>query len=470
NTVKNATAQVYALADTNLSTPLALTDLQGVPMPELRSSDLGIYPAFRVVNQTMQIVVVSGSLRTPMTSLSVYANAAEAAAAMASGNAGAAASSAQAAELARVNAVAALDAAVEAAEEAAAVGNTNDTITEGLIKAPASKTATALNAAIGGSVAAFVPDSASGAYPTFERLNGGAPIFTQANQHLLPGKAGADSIYWFRPINAEAFGITNPLDKYYWLYSTNHTIGGVYLATSPTLTGPFTGRGKVYDDDDGNGQCETPFAVRDSTGQYKAAVLYQIAQAVGSVGTQSTKVAFTDDFINWVEGTVVIDITPSTPGDGHTGYQIAHTVGSATYVQGLYGGGNMPAFAMHVSYDGCRTFQFVAPLGLERDLITDDRRAERNTGAIFTWRGQQWWVGLLTDYVSGSNVKNGRLAVAPISADLTTLLAPPRPVLYPVQGTETTNYQAVLGFTDIDGKFYLIYQCGNSAFLAGLEN
>ncbi|MDF2918135.1 MAG: hypothetical protein K0S70_2352, partial [Microbacterium sp.] len=46
NTVKNASAQVYALADTTLSTPLALTDLQGVPMPELRSSDLGIYPAF----------------------------------------------------------------------------------------------------------------------------------------------------------------------------------------------------------------------------------------------------------------------------------------------------------------------------------------------------------------------------------------------------------------------------------------
>ncbi|MDF2992101.1 MAG: hypothetical protein K0S37_2615 [Microbacterium sp.] len=148
NTVKNAAAQVYALADTALSTPLALTDLQGVPMTELRSSDLGIFPAFRVVNQTMQIVVVSGSLRTPMTSLSVYANAAEAAAAMASGNAGAAAASAQAAELARQNATAAQAAAVEAAAAAAAVGSTNDTITEGLLKNPASKTATALDGVI----------------------------------------------------------------------------------------------------------------------------------------------------------------------------------------------------------------------------------------------------------------------------------------------------------------------------------
>ncbi|MDF2917873.1 MAG: hypothetical protein K0S70_2090, partial [Microbacterium sp.] len=88
--------------------------------------------------------------RTPMTSLSVYANAAEAAAAMASGNAGAAASSAQAAELARLNAVAAQAAAVEAAAEAAAVGNTNDTITEALIKSPGSKTATALGTVIAG--------------------------------------------------------------------------------------------------------------------------------------------------------------------------------------------------------------------------------------------------------------------------------------------------------------------------------
>jgi hypothetical protein len=172
NTVKNATAQVYALADTNLSTPLALTDLQGVPMPELRSSDLGIYPAFRVVNQTMQIVVVSGSLRTPMTSLSVYANAAEAAAATASGNAGAAASSAQAAELARLNAVAAQAAAVEAAAEAAAVGSTNDTITEGLIKSATSKTATALNAAIAGALPDAVAPSISASDDTARYRDG----------------------------------------------------------------------------------------------------------------------------------------------------------------------------------------------------------------------------------------------------------------------------------------------------------
>ena len=137
NLARNADATVYALGDQSLSTPLAITDVQGVPMAKLTSSALGIYPAFRVVNGTQQIIVVSGDLKTPMTSLSVDAKAAETAAQEATNSAATATSAASTAATARSDAVA-------AAAAAQAVGNTNDTIIEGRIKATGSKTELAL--------------------------------------------------------------------------------------------------------------------------------------------------------------------------------------------------------------------------------------------------------------------------------------------------------------------------------------
>lgn len=142
--VREAKAKVYALADTTFSNPLPITDLQGVPLTQLEGNADGIYPAFRVATGEMQVVVKSGNALTPMTSLAVYANAAEAAASMASGSAGAADMSADAAALSATSADGARAAAVVAKDAAVAVGNTNDTIIEGRIKATGSKTELAL--------------------------------------------------------------------------------------------------------------------------------------------------------------------------------------------------------------------------------------------------------------------------------------------------------------------------------------
>ncbi|MFF2631947.1 Ig domain-containing protein [Microbacterium sp. NPDC058021] len=81
--VRGAEAQVYAMADTTFANPLPLTDLQGVPMAKLVSSPMGIYPPFRVTTGELQVVVRSGTLLTPMTSIAQYVAAAEAAAARA---------------------------------------------------------------------------------------------------------------------------------------------------------------------------------------------------------------------------------------------------------------------------------------------------------------------------------------------------------------------------------------------------
>ncbi|WP_316294038.1 hypothetical protein, partial [Clavibacter michiganensis] len=115
NVARSAEANVYALSDTSFSSPLAITDLQGVPMAKLTASAVGIFPPFRVEDGTQQIVAVSGDLKTPMTSLSVYANAAEVAAQMATTSAGAADSAASTAAAARTTA---LDAAARAEQAA----------------------------------------------------------------------------------------------------------------------------------------------------------------------------------------------------------------------------------------------------------------------------------------------------------------------------------------------------------------
>lgn len=76
NRVINAEADVYAASDTTFSTPLVITDTQGVPMAKLYSNSDGIYPAFRVPSGELSVRVKSGNAITPMTSLAVFAKAA----------------------------------------------------------------------------------------------------------------------------------------------------------------------------------------------------------------------------------------------------------------------------------------------------------------------------------------------------------------------------------------------------------
>lgn len=327
-----------------------------------------------------------------------------------------------------------------------------------------------LNNTIDAMVGGYASDSRR--TPSFTRLNDGNPVLTQATQNPVAGAAVAPNIYWPSIINTAAAGLVGSLDNYYLYLTTDHSVGGIYLFTAPTPIGPWTGRGKVYDDPvgpTGNGSAETATVYVDPTGATKLMMLYQIAQATGAVGTQSTIWASSNDGITWTRGAIALDITPSTPGDGHTGYAKVTVVGTAVYVHSLRGGGNIPNFGLWVSYDGGRTFSSVAMLGLGRDVIPAGRRIEWNTTSIFRQYGQLWWVGMLADYVSGSTPKDARLAVAPISEDLRHLLAPPRTILFPTQGAEVTNYRDVQLFLDVDGRGYLYYQCGNSFYVAGLD-
>lgn len=106
--LRYAEAKVYAWSDTTYATPLAITDLQGIPMPggQLVAAD-GVYPDFIPPAGVLQVRVKSGIYVTPMTSLTVFAQAADQSATRAADAALAAAEDRNAAERAAEEAAAA---------------------------------------------------------------------------------------------------------------------------------------------------------------------------------------------------------------------------------------------------------------------------------------------------------------------------------------------------------------------------
>lgn len=342
----------------------------------------------------------------------------------------------------------------------------------GILDAPA------LTRAQGASLVAGVVNASSVAAtpPKFYRANGGNPIFTQAAQNPAPTAATpttSNSIYFPWIVDARLLFGTNALDEYYLYYSTDHegthANSGIWLATGPTPAGPWTGRGRVYIDNAGGTQTETPAVFADPTGASAAIMLYQQAAVPGAVGAQTTLYATSPDGITWTRGGIAIDIPTWWPSDGHTGYARPRDFGGKLIAWHLAGGWDYPTFGRSTSYDGRTWWLDRFPLPYQMDLVADGRRVEWNSGDVILWNGIYWWIGMLSDFVSGATPKNARLAIAPLSNDLRLIVAKPQYLLYPTQGSETTNYRALKTFAGRDGVLYLYYQCGNSFYVASTK-
>lgn len=80
--LRYAEALVYAWDDEYFSSPLRITDLQGIPMPQNKLiASNGIYPSFLPPDPSiLQVRAKSANHITPMTSLTVYVSAAQTAA------------------------------------------------------------------------------------------------------------------------------------------------------------------------------------------------------------------------------------------------------------------------------------------------------------------------------------------------------------------------------------------------------
>lgn len=117
NVVREAEAYVYDVNDTNLASPLPVTDVQGVPFTggKLVASN-GIFPQFRTPAGVLEVYLKSGDRVTQLTDISVPAKAAVDAAAEATQAVGAAETAASAAETARADAIAAAEVLRDLAE------------------------------------------------------------------------------------------------------------------------------------------------------------------------------------------------------------------------------------------------------------------------------------------------------------------------------------------------------------------
>lgn len=104
--VKNGVGRVYAVIDTAFASPLAVTDLNGIPMVDIVASSIGMLPEFKVEDHP-QVVWKSGGYTILLSSVTGLMEAAQAAATAADEAAQAAAQAAAAAAAAQAAAEAA---------------------------------------------------------------------------------------------------------------------------------------------------------------------------------------------------------------------------------------------------------------------------------------------------------------------------------------------------------------------------
>lgn len=148
--VPSAEFQVFDVADSSFSTPLAVFDpATGVTINPLRSSAVGVLPDFQVAGARREVLVRSGSFVTRLTSKYgvVFEAGLDPDTVQASITAGAQA------EAARVAAVAAKDAAESAAAGVAGVVATNDGIMKAVAENPESAFSIELSRAVGERIA-----------------------------------------------------------------------------------------------------------------------------------------------------------------------------------------------------------------------------------------------------------------------------------------------------------------------------
>ena len=291
-------------------------------------------------------------------------------------------------------------------------------------------------------------------------INGTAPVFTKGAGNPVLEAADTDftTIMWPWVIKAADY-LASPIDDYYMYYSTDHAGSGgkVGMATAPAPIGPWTDYGEVYDDASGSGETETPSVIwDDATEQF-----FMYYHQSGGIGSQSTMLAKSPDGVTWTKYGIVIDVisVANSPGDGHTGYFMPNKVGRQWFGYHLYGGGDRPHFAISYSHDGQRWQTDPRPLGYGIDQTTSlaaNRRIEWNHSTPVMWRGQLWWIGIVSNFTSGSAANDRLICAAPLSADLRHLLGNPIEILPMDAAWETTNIRNLTVYSE-DGKLYLYY-------------
>ncbi|KAA8750115.1 hypothetical protein [Paenibacillus sp. UASWS1643] len=291
--------------------------------------------------------------------------------------------------------------------------------------------------------------------PKFVKLEGD-PIYTAA-------KAQTGSIYWFRPIEVGHL-IPNAKGRFYATYSTNHNArGGIGLAYANDPKGPWIRHGEVYVDTVEGNSTETPFVMWNETEK----LFFMYYQQSGLGINQSTALATSTDMITWTRVGLLLDKPPNFPGDGHTGYFAVFRTAEKWYGFSVMGGGDFGRKAMWVSHNGrqwlCDPRMM---LGGNDATLNSTENFSRSNAGLFVYRGQTWWLGMLSAYASGGVTTVARPAIALISDDWRTLKDKPKLIMdIPTLPWETTNMQSMT-VAVFDGTIYVYYNTDNNVGLA----
>ncbi|GHH56109.1 hypothetical protein [[Pseudomonas] boreopolis] len=276
-----------------------------------------------------------------------------------------------------------------------------------------------------------------------------SPIFSKA-------QSTANSIYWPQFV-VDADGSVS------LFYSTDHegvhANSGIWRATAASPLDAFVDAGKVYRDDGGGNQTETPHVWWDERAQ-EWRMLYQ-QEGVGT-GSQSTLWARADTLAGpWERRGICADWDGRSMGGGHTGYAKRFMYAGSEYMFSLYGGGNVSRFALwrrddSKPIDSLSWIPDPRQIGRQKHLLRDygmevtgTPDATFSSGAIvssiswkgisgdhFFWKGRLWWIGLIGPSAAGGVVVANQVGVAPVREDLMGLAEKPINITPPAQAWE----------------------------------
>lgn len=271
------------------------------------------------------------------------------------------------------------------------------------------------------------------------------------------------SLYWPWMIRMDGI-LETPIDTYYLYISTDHAgvDGYIGLYTAPSPTGPFTYYGQVFKDTHSGNETETPAVVWvPESGLFH--MYYQQVASTGHLAAQTTNVATSPDGITWTRIGIAVDVSDTTtwPAPSHTGYFNPLRIGGKWLGIGLLTGETQSRWCLAYSADGIAWDIDPRPLGFGAEYLADGvERIEWNSSHVINWRGQLYWIGVISSFANGAGYRTGRWCMAPLAPDLRKLTGPPRQIIEETEAWENDYFTFGSVFLDNDGQFYIYYRSG----------
>lgn len=320
-------------------------------------------------------------------------------------------------------------------------------------------------------------------HPVVEKVSE-TPILTQED-------AGSPSIYWPCIVDLSDAGGTGYAVLWSTDHSPSHTESGIWLAFADDLDSLLAGdldyRGRVYRDDAGGTQTETP-SVMWSEKRGEWVMWYQMEGVPNALSTQTTLYATSPDLINWTRGGIAADWPSLAYGnDGHAGYLLTpFQVGGRYYSYALYGGYGVGGFALRTLNDDGVTWDFdrqsiprqanLAATVTDEPLTligtpqttaggqpaawTPDVQIKMIAGQVLLWHGRMWWVGLSGPTSAGGLVVPNEVVTAPMRDDLHGLADAPAKITPTTLSWEGVGIDGWGNSFVAENRLFYIYRAG----------